>query len=182
MYGVVDIRFRVPYCATRCIKLGNARIVESLVGSNVGGQNEVLGMNYYWRSTCAQFSCLAGVSAVFSSPSSTSMSSCAELRLVPKLSEEVPPTSEGGPHFFPVAPEVNSGRGRGNESTINAPVRKRPPRGVPPGAVVDIRCFHVIGETSLMLCPSFLERSLAIQGYGGCSHATQVWFRFLRAR
>lgn len=55
---------------------------------------------YYRCSNRAEFTCIAGVNAVAIGLSSTSISSFDELRLVPRLSEEALPTTEGSLVYF----------------------------------------------------------------------------------
>ena len=56
---------------------------------------------------------------------------------------EAPPTSEGGPRFFPVKLESVSGEDGGKGSTMDASVHLTPPIGVPSAAVAEIICTHV---------------------------------------
>lgn len=118
-----------------------------MIGLNIVGRCKLLDIAlrtkiYNWYSNRAESICLAGIRAVLRGPSSTSMSSGAKLRLEPKLSDEAPPTSEGGPGF-PVALVGISGRGGGNGSTMKASVRWSPSRGVPSAAVVKTKYSHV---------------------------------------
>lgn len=76
------------------------------------------------------------------------------LRSEMKLSNQVPPSSEGGPRFFPVGHAPGSTANRSGESTAKELACWSPPTGVPSAAVVDNRWLQVVGRKA--------ERALCI--------------------